>query len=59
MPSGIERMKREDPERYVRGMAGAPGFDLEAYLAEYVDDDGERARLRELGSGSQNREAAA
>ena len=40
-------------------MAGAPGFDLEAYLAEYVDDDGERARLRELGSGSQNREAAA
>jgi hypothetical protein len=42
----VERVKREDPERYLRSMAGVPGFDVEQYLATYVDDQAERDRLR-------------
>jgi hypothetical protein len=46
----VERVKREDPDRYIRAMRGRPGFELEAYLAQYVDDAVERARLREVAA---------
>lgn len=58
--AGIERVKREDPERYVRAWA-APSLDAVRplppaavishvldYLFEYVDDVGERFRLLEV-----------
>jgi hypothetical protein len=46
----VERVKREEPERYVRSMAARPGFDLEKYLAAYVDDEAKRERLRGIAA---------
>lgn len=47
-PTGIEALKRRDPAQYVRAMLSSGALDLEAFLAEYVDDPGERARLRRI-----------
>jgi hypothetical protein len=50
-PEGlVDRVKREDPQRYVQAMAALPGFDLEGYLAGYVDDEVERERLRGIAA---------
>jgi hypothetical protein len=44
--SMIERVRREEPAKYIAAMKDSPVFDLEAYLVEYVDDVDERERLR-------------
>jgi hypothetical protein len=44
----IERLKREEPEQYLAQMAQVPGFDLGAYLRQYVADPSERERLARL-----------
>jgi hypothetical protein len=48
--SMIERIKLEEPAKYIEAMKGSPVFDLEAYLAKYVDDVDERERLRRRGA---------
>lgn len=46
-PTGlVEKVKRDHPEEYIRKMMGAPGFELETFLAVYVHDEAERDRLR-------------
>jgi hypothetical protein len=46
LPGGhVERVKREDPERYLRTMAGVEGFDPVDFVERYVEDEGERRRL--------------
>jgi len=42
----IDRVKREQPAKYIEAMKDSTEFDLEAYLVEYVDDVDERERLR-------------
>jgi hypothetical protein len=44
--SMVDRVKREDPAKYIEAMKDSPAFDLEAYLVKYVDDVDERERLR-------------
>jgi len=46
----VERMKRDEPERYIANLRGVRGFDLEGYLAEYVADEAERERLRGIAA---------
>lgn len=47
--TGIEKVKREEPERYLRTMLErVPDLDVEGYLQQYVDDQGERRRLLRL-----------
>jgi hypothetical protein len=49
LPGGhAERVKREDPERYLRTMVGVPGFDAAEFVERYVADDAERLRLLEV-----------
>jgi hypothetical protein len=49
LPGGhAERVKREEPERYLRTMVGVPGFDAAEFVERYVVDEAERRRLLEL-----------
>jgi hypothetical protein len=46
LPGGhVERIKREEPARYLRAMAGVPGFDAAGFVERYVAEDSERKRL--------------
>jgi hypothetical protein len=42
----VEGRKRSDPAGYIEAMRGAPGFDVEGFLAAYVPDEAARERLR-------------
>lgn len=47
----VERIRRTDPERYVRSMlARFPGFDVDAFVRQYVGDSAEQGRLLELAN---------
>jgi hypothetical protein len=52
LPGGhAERVKREDPERYLQTMVSVPGFDAAEYVERYVADEAERRRLFDLYNG--------